>query len=154
MAAAGVVHHDVAGVEVGEDALIGEAQVTGDHVVQLLTLVVGEVDLIFLRLLGVRDGDDEGLRELLGEQGRLVQVLKAGTTLDRDTLAVADQREALEVRRLARQQLGHVHAQLVGALVDKGKGQVSLAGLLRGVLGHTASRGVRHLLHGQIEVLA
>ena len=59
----------------------------------------------------------------------------------------------LEARALARQQLDHVDAQLLGALVDEREGKVHVAALARGILLGRAAGGNRHLVDGEVVVL-
>ena len=55
---------------------------------------------------------------------------------------------------LAGQQLDYIHTKLLGALVDKGKGEVHVTALTRGILLRRATRSDGHILNGQLIVLA
>ena len=154
MAAAGIVHDHVACVQNLLVVLVGEAHLAGDNVVELLALVARQVHRHVLLLFQVRRRHHEGLGQLVAEVRRLVQVLEARAALDGQPLAGTGERVARQVRVFAGQKLDDVHAELVGALVQEGEGQVFLTAFLSGVLGSGAARGLGHLLQGEIHVLA
>ena len=153
MAATGVVHDDIARTQDLLVVLVGESHLTGDDEVELLALVAGQVHGHVLLLFQIGSGDHEGLGQLVAEMRRLVQVLEASAALDGKARALARERVARQVRVLAGEQLDDVDAELLGALVQEGEGEILLAGLLCGVLRRRPARGLGHLLQREIHVL-
>ena len=154
MAAAGVVHQAIAGAEFLDMIFVGEAHPAGDDEIELLAGMVGKVDRLILLLLKIRGGDDERLGELVLEARGLVQVLETGAALDGQALPRTGERVAAQMRVLTRQDLDDVDAELLGAFVEEGEGQILLAGFLRSVFGKAASGRISHFLLGDVHILA
>ncbi len=134
--------------------LVGKAHLARDDKVKLLALVAGQMHRHVLLLLQVRCGDHEGLGQLVAEVRRLVQVFKASAALDGQALIRTGKRIACQVRILACEQLDHVDAELIGAFVQEGKGEILLARLLGGILGGGTTGSLGHLLQGEVHILS
>lgn len=119
------------------------------HDVELLAYVGGELDGHVLLGLVVGHGDKEGLGGLVLKEGGLVQVVEAVAPGDGQAVVFADDGVGRQGGRHALDEVRGVDAEAGGALVDKGKAEVLLAGLALFVLLPADAGGPGHLLLGK-----
>ena len=150
----GVIVDAVALSEVLHVVAHAHQQLAGEDQVKFLAGVGVGVDGLVLQLLGIAVGDPEGLGDLPGEHGREAGDLDALLAGGDGGLALAGDGVGAQVRAAALDQVGDVHAEDAGAVVDEREGQVGLAGLVVEIGLHLDAGLVRHVNHGIARDLA
>ena len=77
-------------------------------------------------------------------------VLKPGSALDIQALALSDDGVEGKPGIFPRQQLHNIHIQLIGAFIQKGKAKILLSILMLQVFLQLNAGGLSHLLRGDI----
>ena len=119
------------------------------HQVELVALVGGGGDGLGLLGFGIGIADVVGVRQAVFEQGRHVLNQNAVLIGGGDALALAGDGVGGQTGAFALQKVCDADAEGQRTLVDKGKGQIHLAGFIAAVLLHGGVGLLGHLRHGE-----